>query len=77
MHSHKLQISVFKIKKFPEIFINWKALKRERVTNFLDVFIDEISHEIHINTNSIKISKNHNYALWSETNESKETSKST
>ena len=44
--------------KFPELFINGITLKRETVTKFLGVFIDEnVTWKPHINTISTKISK--------------------
>ena len=44
--------------KFPELFINDITLKRETVTKFLGVFIDEnVTWKAHINTISTKISK--------------------
>ena len=44
--------------KFPELFIDGINLKRETVTKFLGVFIDEnVTWKPHINTISSKISK--------------------
>ena len=44
--------------KFPELFINGITLKRETVTKFLGVSIDEnVTWKAHINTISTKISK--------------------
>ena len=44
--------------KFPELFIDGITLKRETVTKFLGVFIDEnVTWKPHINTISIKTSK--------------------
>ena len=44
--------------KFPELFIDGITLKRETVTKFLGVFIDEnVTWKAHINTISTNISK--------------------
>ena len=63
--------------KFPELFIDGITLKRETVTKFLGVFIDEnVTWKPHINTISTKIS-NSIGTLYSEANNSKKTIKST
>ena len=48
----------FMLTKFPELFIDGITLKRETVTKFFGVFIDEnVTWKPHINTISTKISK--------------------